>query len=171
MWYEDTVRNGGYSQNGRKLGGFPYREGLQGNFSGLLYLAKHFFLGFLVLWPAKKPHPPPPHQRKSFGSAPLFVIMLTFAFTGLTYRRKVWENPKDLVCRQPVTPGRVESDSDISERLNWFWCTGWHYDRKGTSVFNLQEDFLFVKFDSRTMESWTQLQFPMSLALKVVLHM
>ena len=22
-------------------------------------------------------------------------------------------------------------------------------------VFNLQEDFLFVKFDSRTMESWT----------------
>ena len=39
-------------------------------------------------------------------------------------------------------------------------------------VFNLelQEDFFFVKFDSRTMETEHQLQFPMSIALTVV-HM
>ena len=64
LWVTDTASNfvadnGGYSQNGRKLGGFPYREGLRGNFSSqrsLPHLAKHFSLGFLFLLRAKKPH-------------------------------------------------------------------------------------------------------------------
>ena len=58
---------------------------LRGNFSSqrsLPHLAKHFFLGFLFLLRAKKPHT----NENLSGSTPLLVTMLIFAFKGLRYR-------------------------------------------------------------------------------------
>ena len=70
------------------LGDSPTTRALQGNFSShcsLPQLAKHFFLRFLFLLWAKKPHT---NENRS-GSTPLLVTMLTLAFTGLSDRIKV----------------------------------------------------------------------------------
>ena len=99
---------------------------------------------------------------------PLLVTMLIFALTGLRYRIKFWENSKDLRL-SATCDGRAESDAGISERPNWFRCTGWHYDRKEPSVSSTSSK---TSFSSRLMEErWRaehRLQSPTSMALTVV---
>ena len=66
------------------LGDSPSARALRGNFSSqrsVPLLAKHFFLGFLFLLRAKKPHT----NKNLSGSTPLLVTMLIFAFKGLSY--------------------------------------------------------------------------------------
>ena len=152
------------------LGDFPTARALRGNFSSQRsspHLAKHFSLGFLFLLRAKKPHT----NENLSGSTPPSRYNADFCF----HRPKILDKGlrellKDLRL-SATCDCRAESDAGISEKPNWFRCTGWHCDRKRSqSVFNLQEDFLFVKFD--IVERWRaehQLQLPSSYRCQ--LHM
>ena len=136
------------------LGDTPTARALRGTSSSqpcLPHLAKHFFLGFLFPFWAKEPNTnkmfPPRHL--------LLVTMLIFAFTGLRYRINVWELLK------PAPVGNLWRLSGVWRR--YFGTTelismhGMTLRLQGSQcVINLQElDFLFVKFDSPTMESCT----------------
>ena len=70
------------------LGDSPTARVLRGNFasqSSLPHLAKHFFLGFLFLLRAKKPHT----NENLSGSTPSSRHNADFCSTGLRYRIKV----------------------------------------------------------------------------------
>ena len=123
------------------LGDSPTARALRGNFSSqrsLLHLAKHFSLGFLLLLRAKKPRT----NKNLSGSIPPSRRNAIFAFTRLRYRIKVRENSWDLRL-SATCDGRAESDAGISEKPNWFRCTGSHYNRKGPSVSSTSRETSF----------------------------
>ena len=137
------------------LGNSPTARVLRGNFSSqrsLPHLAKHFFLGFLFLLLAKKPHT----NENLSGSTPPSRHNADFAPTGLRCRIKVWEN-----SLKPASVDNLWRSSGVWRRYfgkerNWFRWTGSHYNRKCPSVSSTsRKTSFFVKFDSRTMESWT----------------
>ena len=113
-WQPHTLRSvkacpamGAIHKMAATLGDSPAARSLRGNFSSqrsLPHLAKHFSLGFLFLLRAQKPHT----NENLSGSTPLLVTMLIFAFTGLRYRIKVWENSWDLRL-SATCDGRSES--------------------------------------------------------------
>ena len=126
--------------------GIPPREGpavkpLQSALSASS-IAKHFFLGFLFLLPAKKQHTHT-HTKICSSLRSFSSKILIFAFTGLSYRREVCKNPYwrpasvgNLWRSSGVWPtyfGQTEviSMHDVTPRSDEFQC-----------VFNLQEDFL-----------------------------
>ena len=136
------------------LGDSPTTRALRGNFScqrSLPHLAKHWSLGFSSSCGPKSLIP-----TKIFPAwYQLLVTLLMFAFTWLRYRIKVCENSYYLRLLA-TCDGRAESDAGISEKPNWFRCTGSHQNRKGRSLSSTSRiDFLFVKFDRQMMESWT----------------
>ena len=103
------------------LGDSPAARALRGNFSSqrsLPHLAKHFFFGFLFLLRAKKAS----CQPKSFGSTPLVITMLVFAFTGQNDQRKVRENRKYWVCWQLVVVKRRLTQVFRKDRTDFDAC-------------------------------------------------
>ena len=151
------------------LGDSPTARALRGNFSSqrsLPHLAENFFLDFLVLLRAKRPHT----NKNLFGSTSPSRHKADFCF-----------HRSDKSLREPL---RLASVS-ILWRSSGVTVRWWNFGKtelismhgvtlrsQGSQcVFNVQEDFLFVKFDSWTMErsrAQHQLKLPMPLALTVV---
>ena len=142
------------------LGDSPAMRALRGNFygqPGLPHLAKHFFPGFLVLLPVRKPHT----NENLSGSTPS-RHNADFCFHRATIS-DTERSERTCLCRQPMT---------VEQRRHWCRYFGktelismhrlTQRSQGSQCVFNLQEDFFFVKFDCRTMETKHQLQFPMS---------
>ena len=137
------------------LGDSPTARVLRGNFPSqrsLPHLAKHFFLGFLFLFLAKKPQT----KENLSGSTPPFSSQCWFCF----HRAKVSDKGlRELLKPAPV--GNLWRSSGVWHR--YFGEKTEPISMDGVTlqsqvsrcVFNLQEDFLFIKFDSRATESWT----------------
>ena len=128
------------------LGYSPTARATRGNFSsqrGLPHLAKHFFLGFLFLLRAKQNHT---NQHLS-ARHPFLITLLIFAFTGQIDRRKVWGN----LWRSSVHWRRYFGKTELISMHGVTLLRS----QGSQCFFNLQEDFLFVRFDSRMMKSWT----------------
>ena len=113
------------------------------------------------------------YQRKSFRLRlyPILVTVLVFAFTGVNFgeRSQVKEYRRLASELKATCDGRAESDAGFSERqlsLMQGVTVRLHYDRS-QYVFNFEEDFPFVKFDSRTMESWASISAAVSCVRKV----
>ena len=151
-------RNGGYSQKGHNLGDSPTARALQGNLStqrSLPHLAKHFFPGFLFLLWAKKAS----YQRKYF-----LLDTPSFHNADFCFNRSKWSE-KGL--REPLrlaSVGNLWRSREVwrryfgkTELISMQGVTLWSQGSQWLCVFNLEEVFLFVSFDSRsgTMESWT----------------
>ena len=143
--------NGGYSQNGRSLGDSPTARALRCNFSSqrsLPHLAKHFFLGYLFLFLAKKPH-----TNENFsGLTPPSRHNADFGFHRANISDK---GLRELL--KPASVGNLWRSSGVWRRYfgkntELMSMDGVALQSQGSKcVFNFQEDFLFVQFNSRTI--------------------
>ena len=140
------------------LGDSPAARALRGNFygqPGLPHLAKHFFPGFLVLLPVKKPHT----NENLSGSTPPSRQNADFCFHRATIS-DTKRSERTCLCWQPMT---------AEQRRRWRRYFGktelisMHRVTQRSQVSSTsRKTFFFVKFDGRTMETEHQLQFPMS---------
>ena len=157
-------KNGGYSQNGRNLGGFPCREGPAGQLLRSAWSAasgQALLSGFFSSSCRQKSL----ILTKIFPAWHLLLVtMLIFAFTGLRYRIL-----KGL--REPASVGNLWRSSR-GALAQVFRKDRTDFDaRSDTTIARVQVclqppgRLFFVKFDSRTMETEHQLQFPMSMWL------
>ena len=88
------------------LGDFPAARALRGNFygqPGLPHLAKHFFPGFLVLLPVKKPHT---NENLSGLTPPRHNADFCFHRATITDTKR---SERTCLCRQPIYYGRAEA--------------------------------------------------------------
>ena len=128
----------------------PAAMALRGNFygqPGLPHLAKHFFPGFLVLLPVKKPHT----NENLSGSTPPSRHNADFCFHRATIS-DTERSERTCLCQQPMTVeqrrrwrryfGKTEliSMHGVTQRSQGSQC-----------VFNLQEDFFT---SSLIVERW-----------------
>ena len=135
------------------LGDSPTARALRGNFSSqrsLPHLAKRFSLGFLFLLWVNKPHT----NENLSGWTPPSRHNDDFCF----HRAKISDKGLRELLR-PASVGNLWGSSGVWRRYfgkaELISMHGVALQSQGSQcVFNLQEDFLFVKFDSRTMESW-----------------
>ena len=148
-WF--VLNNVGYSQNGCNLGGFTYRAGhlLQSAVSAASSQA--LLSWFSVLLAGKEPS----HRRKYSRIYTSSRLNADFCFQ----RAKIWEK----YLRKPqslVSVGNLWRSSGHWRRhfgkTELILMHGVTLRSQGSQcVFNLQEDFLLVKFDSQTKGSWT----------------
>ena len=114
------------------------------------------------------------YQRKSVRRRlyPLLVTVLVFAFTGTGLN--FGERSQVRESRRLASEGNLWRSSGIWRR---FFGKTTEFDARSDAtialyggsqcVFNFEEDFPFVKFDSRTMESWSSISAAVSCVRKV----